>query len=301
MPAKAPEHTKAIAPITQISNFLEAPKMKLEFNRALSSRAMVDRYIRMTLTSCQKNEKLSQCAPVSVAGALMEAAQLHLMIDGVTGHAYLVPYFNTKKNRYEAHFQIGYKGLVKLVGNSGMVGTFLPNVVYKGDYFDYDIATASVIKHKRTEETEYGRVSHFYSMAQLSNGSRGFVVLTKDEVDHIRDTYSQSYKAAVKYKLNDNTWLNHYEAMGMKTVMRRHAKYLPTSGEIQRAITLDEMAEAGKPQDLGTLVDKQETFTESIETTATTNTQTFADEPPPEAKNSKKDKAGGADIEWPDR
>ena len=54
----------------------------------------------------------------------------------------------------------------------------------------------------------------------------------------------------------------HPEAQQMKTVFRRHAKWLPSSPTMQRAITLDEQAETGQPQDLepldmdGALVDQ---------------------------------------------
>jgi recombinational DNA repair protein RecT len=44
-------------------------------------------------------------------------------------------------------------------------------------------------------------------------------------------------------------WVTDYEAMAAKTVLRRLAKLLPASVELQRAVALDERAELGLPLD----------------------------------------------------
>jgi hypothetical protein len=47
---------------------------------------------------------------------------------------------------------------------------------------------------------------------------------------------------------NSGPWQTHYEEMAKKTVIRRLFKYLPVSIEIQKAVGLDEQAEAGIDQ-----------------------------------------------------
>lgn len=44
-------------------------------------------------------------------------------------------------------------------------------------------------------------------------------------------------------------WVDHFEEMAKKTAIRRLFKYLPVSVEMARAVTMDEQAEAGLPQD----------------------------------------------------
>ena len=66
-----------------------------------------------------------------------------------------------------------------------------------------------------------------------------FEVMSRAQVDAIR---AQS-KAG-----NSGPWQTHYEEMAKKTVIRRLFKYLPVSIEIQKAVGLDEQAEAGIDQ-----------------------------------------------------
>lgn len=233
-------------------------KLKPQLSMALPKHLPADKLIRIAITACQKNPTLLECVPVSILGSIMQCAQLGLVPDGVMGEAYLVPYFNTRKNRYEAQFQIGYKGIRKLINNTGDIDTFLPQVVYEGDIFEYNLADAKVKRHERTEQTAYGKPTHFYTVVRWKSGAQETWVMPKAEVDHIRDSFSQAYKRAVKNKQEDTPWVAHYEAMGMKTVMRRHGKYLPLSAEVQHALALDEAADAGMPQDLAMMIDPGE-------------------------------------------
>lgn len=245
-----------MAPIDNVRGMLE--KMKGQFAMALPKAIPVDRFLRVAITSCQKNPKLLDCHPITLLGAIMQAAQLGLIPDGILGEAYIIPYENKSKGRTEAQFQIGYKGIRKLVNNSGEIATFLPQVVYEGDVFRYNLAEARIEAHERTKSTNYGKPTFVYTIVRWKNGTLESWVMPKEEVDSIRDKHSQGYRTAVKYKRDDTPWIQHYDAMAMKTVMRRHAKYLPLSTEAQMAITLDEHAEAGRAQDLGMLVDPKE-------------------------------------------
>lgn len=251
--------SKALEPIDNVRGLLT--KMKDQFAMALPKQIGVDRFLRTAITSCQKTPKLLECDPITLLGALMQSAQLGLIPDGILGEAYLIPYENKQKNRIEAQLQIGYKGIKKLVHNSGEIDTFLPQVVYEGDIFSANLAEARIAHHERTASSDPTKPTHFYTIVKHRSGTLETMVMTKTEIDHIRDNYSQGYKTALKYKRADTPWIQHYEAMAMKTVMRKHAKYLPLSTEAAMAVALDERAEAGLPQDLGTLVSATETPT----------------------------------------
>lgn len=49
-------------------------------------------------------------------------------------------------------------------------------------------------------------------------------------------------------------WVDHYQEMAKKTAIRRWFKYLPVSIELQRAVNLDEKAEADVPQDNASII-----------------------------------------------
>jgi recombination protein RecT len=75
--------------------------------------------------------------------------------------------------------------------------------------------------------------------------------MTRKEVENIRNE-APSYKFA--YKKPDTIWGKYFEDMGAKTVLRRLMKYVPLSPEISRAASLDEWADNGIPQRLGSEV-----------------------------------------------
>jgi len=54
-------------------------------------------------------------------GALVQASILGLEPDGMSGEAFLIPYWNTKAGGYECQMQPGYKGVVKLARNTGEI------------------------------------------------------------------------------------------------------------------------------------------------------------------------------------
>lgn len=248
------------SPIDTVRDLLT--RLKPQLMMALPKTLNADRLIRIAVTSCQKNPMLLECAPVTLMGAIMQCAQLGLVPDGVLGEAYLIPYRNNAKNRMEAQFQIGFKGLRKLVHNTGEIETFLPQVVYEGDSFECSMAEARIIKHDRTDATQYGKPTHFYTVVKWKSGNVESWIMPRAEVDHVRDSFSQAYRNATRSKRDDTPWIQHYEAMGMKTVMRKHGKYLPLSAEAQSALALDEKADAGLPQDLGQLIDPAEAPTQ---------------------------------------
>lgn len=78
-----------------------------------------------------------------------------------------------------------------------------------------------------------------YAVARLQGGGVQFEVMSKAQVEAVR-AQSKAGKSG--------PWVSHWEEMAKKTVIRRLFKYLPVSVEIQRAVTLDEAAEAGLPQ-----------------------------------------------------
>lgn len=236
--------TKELA-VQGIRNLLE--KAKPQIAMALPRHITPDRMIRVALTSIQKTPKLLECDPISLLGCIVQAAQLGLEPDGITGFAYLVPFWNSTKKVTEVQLIPGYKGLMNLARRSGEIGAIEARVVRQKDHFEYQHGLAPILKHIPTHSPDAGEITHVYAIAHFKDGSMPqFDVMTLDDVSKIRN----------RSRAKDvGPWKTDFEEMAKKTVIRRLLKYAPTSVEVQRAIGLDERAEAGIPQDLSSVVD----------------------------------------------
>lgn len=224
---------KELSPINTVRADLE--KMKGQFAMALPKHITPDRLLRVALTCIQNTPKLLDCDKTSLYAAIMTCAQLGLEPDGVLGHAYLIPY-GTK-----VQFIPGYKGLLALARNSGDVVSISAHEVCENDEFDFQYGLNEELKH-RPAPGNRGEVIYFYAYAKFKDGGYHFDVLTRDEVDTIRDK-SQGYQAAKKWK-KESPWDTHYVEMGRKTAIRRIAKYLPLN--VQRASSMEDYADMGK-------------------------------------------------------
>jgi recombination protein RecT len=216
-------------------------RMKPQIAMAIPKNLDADRMIRMSMSVVQQNPKLLECTQASVLGAIMTAAQLGLYPDtSVLGHAFFVPY------KTKCTFIAGYKGLIDLARRSGHVTSIMAHAVYEGDMFQFEYGLNPILRHKPSGEPLEGReITHVFAIARILNEPIAqFVVMTKEEVDAIRKRSPARDRGP---------WVTDYEPMAIKTAIRRLAKYLPLSSDLQRAVSLDEHAEAGIDQGLETV------------------------------------------------
>jgi recombination protein RecT len=107
--------------------------------------------------------------------------------------------------------------------------------VYENDVFMYEYGLKEDIKHIPCMD-DRGKIIAVYAVAILKDGGHQFDVMSKAEVDNIRNSS----------KSKDNgPWVTHYEEMAKKTVLRRLFKWLPCSVEMQKAVILDEQLDVG--------------------------------------------------------
>lgn len=228
-----------MAEILSITVKVENVKVLLEKYRPQMEAALPKfmdgtRMLRIFQTATTRTPALLDCTPASLVGCFIECGQLGLEPDGVLGHAWLIPYKTT------ATFIPGYKGLMELAKRSGRCLQIEARTVYEGDKFEYRYGLNPVLNHTPTDEPEQKPV-FFYAIARLKGGLNHFEVMSKAQVDDIR----RQSKAG-----QSGPWVTHYEEMGKKTVVRRVCKYLSLSPQLDRAVALDERAEAGIPQQI---------------------------------------------------
>lgn len=188
-----------------------------------------ERLARITLTTLRTNPKLLECSVESLLGAVLQSAQLGLE-PSLLNSCHFIPFKGT------VSFQIGYKGLIDLVCRKGDVVNIVAQEVRKGDTFHYEYGRFETLKHIPAPNSERGEIEYFYAYANMKNGGFAFQVMHISDIEKVRDNFSISYK----FDKNNSIWSKHFEAMSLKTVIKRLIKYLPISTEAQSAVAYDE-------------------------------------------------------------
>jgi recombination protein RecT len=207
-------------------------KSQAEFLKVLPKQLPVDYFFRVAITSFRKTPKLLECTPYSILASMIQSAQLGLLLDGVLGEAYLIPYGS------EAKFQPGYKGLIKLAVENGDVRNFSARAVYGKDLFEWELGTSHFLRHKPPLTGERGERIAAYAIAIFKDGSTAFEIMTQEEVLKV--------KAASKGKdKKDSPWNNWEDSMWAKSAIIKLAKRLPLSRKFQLAASLSEHYDMG--------------------------------------------------------
>jgi recombination protein RecT len=220
-----------------LRDLLASDAVKEQIALAAPRHLSPDRIIRIAMTSIQQTPALLDCTKESLLGSLLTCTQLGLAPDSVAGQAHLIPY------KDKCTLIVGYRGLMELARRSGEITALEARVVYEGDAFDYEYGLDGFCRHKpkRREPDDELRPTHVYAYAKLANGEKQFEVMDTREVEAIRKR-SRAGTAG--------PWVTDWAEMAKKTVMRRLCKYLPSSPELQAAVSLDEEAERGIPQNI---------------------------------------------------
>lgn len=196
-----------------------------------------ERFFRLALTQMQKTPKLLQCSQSSLIGAVIEAAQCGLELDGRNAH--LIPYKGV------ATFVPDYKGLVQLGWRSDKIRGIHPGIVYAKDEYEVQRGLHPILKHIPHNGKDRGEVVAYYIVIHTTNEGVIWDAMWKWEVDEHRDRYSP---AAAQSKRSG--WTVNPDAMGLKTVFKKICRWAPMSTEMLRALSRDDEAEAGVDQQL---------------------------------------------------
>ena len=222
--------------MSQIGGLLERNKEQLI--RALPRYIDPERFARIILTTIRYgSDSLQRCTVESVMGAVMESAADGLELDGV--EAALVPYWNKGLGTFEAQYQAMYQGLLKVARRSPKIASINCGEVFEGDEFKVRLGTKREILHEPSwGDRSPAKLTHAYVVFDLVGGGQEFEVMTKAELDGIKER-SKSYQR------KDGPWLTDEIMMDRKTVLRRGLKYAPTDDHMREVAARDEARELG--------------------------------------------------------
>ena len=205
-------------------------QMAPEFKAALPAHVPVEKFTRVALTAIQNAPELLEADRRSLFGACVRLAQDGLLPDG--REAALV-IFNTKDRgtggwvkKVQAMPMIA--GVLKKVRQSGEVSKVSAQVVYENDHF--------VVRYGFDEDVEHnppaldkprGKPIGAYATAVLKDGSQLLEVMSLEEINKVRN---------VSRSKDKGPWVDWFDEMARKTVMRRLAKRLPMSTDLEEQV-----------------------------------------------------------------
>lgn len=253
-----------------------------QIQSALPRHMTPERMCRVALNTIRRTPQLLECAPETLVSAIVEASSLGLEIDS-RGQAYLVPFYNKKTGTKDVQLIPGYKGLADLAYRSGRVASIFAEVVCENDKFHFSLGLNPVLDHTPDLDNR-GDMKAVYAVARMKDGEAQFVVLGKSDISKIK-------KAS---RADSGPWKDWEEEMWKKTAIRRLCKMLPLSPEIQRAIAIDELGDAGMPQGLA-----QDFIDVSVKSSTETLNAALADESAPESQTGKDSIPAGYTITCP--
>lgn len=210
-----------------------------QFALALPKHITPDRFMRASLTALNTVPRLQECTQISVLAGLMQAAQLGLEVSDVRGQAYLIPRWDGRDKCMKATFQLGYRGMIDLAARGGI--TVDVDEICENDAYDYQRGTRPFLFHKPTLD-DRGAAIAYYAVATFSDGRpSSFVIMGRAEVEKHRDQFASTRnKEGVIY----GTWVEHFDAMARKTVVRQLLNYLPATVELRQQVIEAESSEA---------------------------------------------------------
>lgn len=208
--------------LMQLKNTLNMPNVKKKFEDMLGKRAP---QFMTSITSVVSQSALLQKADVNsiVMGAAV-AASMDLPLNPNLGYAALVPYNDNKRGGCYAQFQVMRNGWVELLVRSGQCKNVINEPVREGELIEYDKFTG-VAKFKDNHDPSKPIIG-FMAKFELTNGFEKSLYMTKEEVIAHATRYSQAYRK------QNGIWKDDFEAMGLKTVLKRLiTKFAPKSLE----------------------------------------------------------------------
>lgn len=219
---------RAPTPLDQAKQQILSPGFADQVRMALPEHISIDKFQRTVITAVAKDPDLLSAERSSLFTACVEAAADGLLPNGK--EAALVVY-NTKNrstNRWEKKVQyipmIG--GIYKKARNSGEIAYLAAHLVHERDDFDYELGFEPVLRHKPSLG-ERGAVIGVYAAVTMKDGTKDLEFMTCAEVEEVRKASKAS---------GNGPWVNWWGEMARKTAVRRLAKRVPMSADLERVV-----------------------------------------------------------------
>lgn len=209
-----------------------------DFAAVLPSHIKPETWVRVAQGALKKGRRLDnnpsnpfelEVAAVNNPGvflaALLDAARLGL--EPGTEQYYLTP--RKVKGQFEILGIVGWQGLVELMYRAGAISSVTAEIVYANDTFQYRPGRDEKPIHEIDwDANDRGEMRLAYAYATMKDGATSkVVVMNKAAIERVK-------KASQGADSQYSPWVNHPEAMWLKSAVRQLAKWVPTSAEYRK-------------------------------------------------------------------
>jgi recombination protein RecT len=200
-------------------------RMGDQFKLALPAHIPVERFVRVTMTALQSNPMLLDCDRRSLFASAMKCAQDGLLPDGRL--AAFVPF------KGQVQYLPMVAGILKKVRNSGELVSISSHIAYANDKFFYRLGDEEKIEHEPLLDGDRGEPKLVYAVAHTKDGGVYREIMTVAEIEKVRAVSRAGHS-------KEGPWVNWWDEMARKTVVRRLSKYLPMSTDLDDLIRRDD-------------------------------------------------------------
>ena len=155
-------------------------------------------------------------APVTIIQSALQAASFDLPINPALGYAYIVPFRNSKRNRMEASFIMGYKGMLQLALRTGVYKRINVVDVRAGELKSYDRLREDIELEfiEDEDEREKAPIIGYVGYFQMVNGMEKTIYMTVKQLQaHEKKFRHGNYMS--------RGWKENPDAMMRKTILRK--------------------------------------------------------------------------------
>lgn len=219
-----------------------------QLSAALPAHISIEKFQRTLMAAVKADPELLRADRASLINACEKAALDGLLPD--KREAALVIFKRNYKDAqggWQQALEVQYMpmvyGLRKKILQSGEITDITAKVVYRREVaegaFLYEEGTEAMLRHRpliEMDEADVGddMIVAAYSMATYKDGTKSYEVMRRFEIDKVRES---SQTGATRDRKGQprrpsGPWVDWFAEQAKKTVMRRHSKTLPMSGDI---------------------------------------------------------------------
>ncbi len=210
-----------------------AKDAKEAFLSVIKDETVWNREVMFAIQALRKNDLLQKCNPISIRTAVTNVAMTGISLNPALQLAYLIP------RDGDCCLDFSYRGLIKIMTDSGSVKMIDAHVVYDFDEFEYEQGSDPHVHYRQNLSPAEGWVGSpeqiwkhlrcVCTIATLRDGSKSFCILPKWKVERT----ARTSKAWGNKKM---PWETFADEQIRKTGVKYHYKTLPQTEQASEAI-----------------------------------------------------------------